>query len=154
MNEGSWLFGKRYHKRWGRWSREANGEEKVDRNATTDYQVERKRKKMDKWNLSHGFFLCYEMCKNVFYLPSKCLMDLVWLANNRKYSSSLSISSLICLSSVGIILLLPLPDKRDPNESVSHNPPSVSLQLSCKYWFDPKLNWKRSKKVEILDDGK
>lgn len=109
-------------------------QKKVERNATSDCQV----RTMDKRNLSHGFLLlCNEMCKNVFYLPSKCLMDLVWLANIRKYSSSLSISSLMCLSSVGIILLLPLPDRRDPKESVSHKPFSVSLQLSCKYWFDP-----------------
>lgn len=42
----------------------------------------------------------------------------------------------MCLNSPAM-LPLPLPDKREPNESVSHSPFSVSLQLSCKYWFDP-----------------
>lgn len=42
----------------------------------------------------------------------------------------------MCLNSAAT-LLLPLPERRDPNESVSHIPFSVSLQLSCKYWLDP-----------------
>lgn len=78
--------------------------------------------------------------RKFFYLPSKCLIVLVWLANNRKYSSSLSISSFICFMwSDGIIPALPLPDSLEPNESVSQSPPSVSLQLSWRYWFEPVL---------------